>query len=193
DIYGNPHYMLDPLNHILMARTIRDALKTVRPDQAGYFDERYQEFEARMKKKVAEWVTKMKPYQGTKVAGYHNVLPYFADRFGLEVIGYIEEKHGLSPSPSYTAKFIARMQETRTKLILVNTWAERQTVGTVARAAGAEVVVFPEWVRGVPDTADVFAAFDYRVNSVIAALEKFAVASEADNQTSSALSARPSR
>ena len=173
-IYGNPHYMLDPVNHILVAQTIRDALKAARPDKASYFDERYKEFEDRMKKKLIEWVVKMKPFKGAKVAGYHNVMPYFIDRFGLEMIGFIEEKPGISPGPSYIAKFIDRMKESGTKVILVNTWAERQTVDAVARAAGAETVVFPEWVRGVPETADVFALFDYRVNSIVAALEKAA-------------------
>ncbi|MBI3469681.1 MAG: zinc ABC transporter substrate-binding protein, partial [Planctomycetes bacterium] len=111
-IYGNPHYMLDPINHFLVARTVRDALKIARPDQTSYFDSRYQEFEDRMKKKMAEWLVKMKPYRGAKIAGYHNVLPYFTERFGLEVIGFIEEKPGISPGPAATAKFIDRMKET---------------------------------------------------------------------------------
>ncbi|MBI3467635.1 MAG: zinc ABC transporter substrate-binding protein, partial [Planctomycetes bacterium] len=109
-----------------------------------------------------------------KIAGYHNVLPYFTERFGLEVIGFIEEKPGISPGPAATAKFIDRMKETGTKVLLVNTWAERQTVDAVARATGAEVVIFPEWVRGVPNTPDVFALFDYRINSVVAAFQKAA-------------------
>jgi hypothetical protein len=69
------------------------------------------------------------------------------------------------------------MKETGTKVLLVNTWAERQTVDAVARATGAEVVIFPEWVRGVADTPDVFALFDYRINSIVAAFEKVAASS----------------
>ena len=171
-IYGNPHYILDPINHILVARTIRDALKTARPDQAGYFDSRYEQFEQHMKQKIAEWLTKLKPYRGAKIVGYHNVLPYFLDCFGLKGIGYIEEKPGISPSASYLAKLIAHMQETGAKVILVNTWAEKRTAETVARDTKAELVTFPEWVRGVPDTNDVFAMFDYRVNSIVSAFEK---------------------
>jgi zinc/manganese transport system substrate-binding protein len=181
-IYGNPHYMLDPINHILVARTIRDALKAARPGQAEYFDSRYVQFEQRMKDKLAEWLVKLKPYKGTKLGGYHNVLPYFLDRFGLEVVGYIEEKPGISPSAAYTAKFIDRMKESGAKVILMNTWAERQTADAVARATGAELVVFPEWVRGVADTPDVFALFDYRVNSLVAALQRVTKPTTSENQ-----------
>lgn len=181
-LFGNPHYMLDPLNHILVARTIRGALKSARPEQADFFDARCGRFEQQMKKKTAEWLAKMEPYQGAKVAGYHNVLPYFADRFGLNVVGCVEETPGIVPSPSRTAKFIAQMQETGTGVLLANTWADRETVDSVARGANAEVVIFPEWVHGVPDTPDVFAVFDHRVNAVITALEKVKTSTAADTQ-----------
>jgi zinc/manganese transport system substrate-binding protein len=175
-IYGNPHYMLDPINHVLVTRTIRDALKTARPAQESYFDERYAEFEQRMKTKIAEWLVKMKSHKGAKIVGYHNVLPYFADRFGLEVIGYVEEKPGISPSPSYTARLIERMRETGTRVLLTNTYAERQTADALARATNAQTVIFPDWARGVPDTPDVFAVFDYRIDRIAAALEKVGAA-----------------
>ena len=164
--------MLDPLNHILVARTIRDALKVARPEQASFFDARCERFEQQMKEKTAEWLERMKPFKGAKIAGYHNVLPYFADRFGLEVTGCVEETVGVPPSSRRAAKFSGQMRETGTRVLLANTWADRETVDAVARAANAEVVIFPEWVRGVPDTPDVFAVFDYRVNAVVAALEK---------------------
>jgi zinc/manganese transport system substrate-binding protein len=38
---GNPHYLLDPLNGLLVARLIRDRLIELRPEKKSFFEERY--------------------------------------------------------------------------------------------------------------------------------------------------------
>jgi ABC-type Zn uptake system ZnuABC Zn-binding protein ZnuA len=45
---GNPHYMTDPLNGILVARLVRDKLIELRPDARAGFEERCAEFEKRV-------------------------------------------------------------------------------------------------------------------------------------------------
>jgi len=171
-IYGNPHYQLDPINVILIARTIRDALKRADPAHADEFDRRYAQFELRMKKKLVQWLTKMRPYRGEKIVGYHNVLPYFADRFHLTVVGYIEPKPGISPTPSHTAELIELMRKTNCRVILANTWANRATIQTIAQRAGATVVIFPEWVGGVEGVNDCFQLFDYLTDQLVAAFQR---------------------
>ena len=42
--------------------------------------------------------------QGTKIVTYHRSWPNFMERFGLDVIGYVEPKPGIPPSPSHTAR-----------------------------------------------------------------------------------------
>ena len=44
----------------------------------------------------------MAPYKGVKVVTYHRSWPNFTDAFGLDVIGYVEPKPGIPPSPSHT-------------------------------------------------------------------------------------------
>jgi ABC-type Zn uptake system ZnuABC Zn-binding protein ZnuA len=41
---GNPHYMLDPLNGLQVARLIKDRLAEVRPEKKSFFEERYTMF-----------------------------------------------------------------------------------------------------------------------------------------------------
>ena len=44
-VYGNTHYVLDPLNGIVIGRTIARALTRVEPEHASLFDERARERE----------------------------------------------------------------------------------------------------------------------------------------------------
>jgi len=41
---GNPHYLLDPVRGMEVARLIRDKLTELRPEQKAYFNERYEAF-----------------------------------------------------------------------------------------------------------------------------------------------------
>ena len=45
---GNPHYLLDPLNGVRVARLIADRLGTLRPERRTYFEERFTRFNARV-------------------------------------------------------------------------------------------------------------------------------------------------
>jgi ABC-type Zn uptake system ZnuABC Zn-binding protein ZnuA len=41
---GNPHYLLDPICGLQVAKLIRDKLTALRPNQKAYFDQRYNDF-----------------------------------------------------------------------------------------------------------------------------------------------------
>ena len=52
----------------------------------------------------------MAPYKGTKIVTYHRSWPNFMERFGLDVMGYVEPKPGIPPSPSHTLELIEEMK-----------------------------------------------------------------------------------
>ena len=45
---GNPHYLLDPMNGLRVARLLRNRLSALRPANAQYFAERYADFRRRL-------------------------------------------------------------------------------------------------------------------------------------------------
>jgi len=47
---GNPHYLLDPLNGLRVAQLIRSRLSALKPEQQGYFTQRYDAFRQRLGK-----------------------------------------------------------------------------------------------------------------------------------------------
>lgn len=46
--FGNPHYLLDPVNGMLVARAVHDKLAELRPSAQKYFDERLASFRKRV-------------------------------------------------------------------------------------------------------------------------------------------------
>jgi ABC-type Zn uptake system ZnuABC Zn-binding protein ZnuA len=175
---GNPHYWLDPENGKVIARAIFEKLAQLRPADRVFFEQRLNDFNGRVDAAEKRWLAAMAPYKGLKVATYHRSFTNFADRFGLDVMGYVEPRPGIPPSPQHTLDLINEMKQQNVKLVLVEPYFDLRTPNSVGRGTGAEVLVMPPSVGGVKEVTDYFKLFDYNINLLITALRKAGVATD---------------
>ena len=169
---GNPHYWLDPDNGRIIAKAIAARLSQIDPADKAYFDQRYADFDKRLGEATQRWNAAMAPYKGTKIVTYHRSWPNFTDRFGLDVIGYVEPKPGIPPSPSHTIDLIAEMKRQSVKVIFVEPYFDLKTPQSIARETGAKVLVLAPSVGGVKEAPDYIKLFDYNVNLVSTTLKQ---------------------
>src|ERR1700750_1004445 len=59
DIYGNPHYWLDPLNGKVIARNIANGLERIDPSNKSTYESNLQAFFKKIDDKMKDWQTKM--------------------------------------------------------------------------------------------------------------------------------------
>ena len=112
------------------------------------------------------------PFKGLKVVTYHRSYTNFADRFGLEVIGYVEPRPGIPPTPQHTLDLVNEMNRQNVKLILVEPYFDLKTPNAIGRETGAEVLVMPPSVGGTKDVSDYFKLFDYDLSLLVNAIRK---------------------
>jgi ABC-type Zn uptake system ZnuABC Zn-binding protein ZnuA len=160
---GNPHYWLDPDNGRRIARGIANKLADMDTADGAFFQQRFQDFEKRLLAAEQKWDAEMKPYRGRKVVTYHRSLPNFAKHFGLDVIGYVEPRPGIPPTPSHTLELIQLMKRENCKIILVEPYFDLKTPQSIARETGALVVVYLPSVGGVKEVTTYFQLFDYDI------------------------------
>lgn len=160
---GNPHYWLDPENGRRVAKGIAGKLGELDPSSASYFQEKFQDFDKRLTAAEQKWDADMKPYRGRKVVTYHNSLPNFAKHFGLNVIGYVEPRPGIPPTPSHTIELIGLMKRENCKIVMVEPYFDLKTPNSIAAQTGAQVVKYLPSVGGEKDVTDYFKLFDYDI------------------------------
>ena len=146
-----------------IAKGIQTKLSEMRPNDAAYFAQRYTAFEERLKQAEQNWQAQMKPYAGRKIVTYHRSWPNFAEHFGLNVIGYVEPRPGIPPSPQHTVELIAQMKRDGVKIIVVEPYFDLKTPNSVARQTGGQVVVLMPSVGGEKEITDYFKLFDYDI------------------------------
>ena len=161
---GNPHYWLDPDNGRRVARGMAEKLGELDPADSSYFQERLQDFDKRLTAAEQNWDAEMVPYHGRKVVTYHNSFSNFAKHFHLVVIGYVEPRPGIPPTPSHTIELIGLMKRENCKLVLVEPYFDLKTPNSIGAATGAKVSVYLPSVGGEKQVANYFELFDYDID-----------------------------
>src|SRR5439155_1106130 len=147
---GNPHYWLDADNGRRIAKAIQAKLSELDGGNAAVYAQREADFERRIADAEQRWKTTMAPYKGLKVVTYHRSWPNFADEFGLDVMGYVEPKPGIPPSPSHSLELIQEMKKDNVKIIIVEL-----SLAQIA-AFGATVAILLPWSDGDPHSPSVY-------------------------------------
>jgi zinc/manganese transport system substrate-binding protein len=169
---GNPHYWLDPENGRRIAKAILDKLTAIDPADAAYFATRHADFDRRLTVAETRWDATMAPYRGLKVVTYHRSWPNFADRFGLDVVGYVEPRPGIPPSPGHTIDLIREVKRQNVRILLVEPYFDLKTPNSIGRETGAKVLVMPPSVGGVKEVTDYFELFDYDIDLLVKAIKE---------------------
>lgn len=169
---GNPHYWLDPENGKRIAKAIEGKLAAISPGDAAYFAQHEEDFEKRVSEGEKRWLAAVASYKGIKVVTYHRSWPNFAERFGLEVIGYVEPKPGIPPSPSHTLELMQEMKRQNVKIVLVEPYFDLKTPNSIARETGAKVLVMPPSVGGEKEITDYITLFDYDIKLLVDAIKQ---------------------
>jgi ABC-type Zn uptake system ZnuABC Zn-binding protein ZnuA len=169
---GNPHYWLDPNNGRRIAQAIRDRLSQLRPAEAAHFGARYDAFDKRLAAAEAQWDVAMAPHAGAKVVTYHRSWPNLMERWKLNVIGYVEPRPGIPPSPSHTLQLISEMKAQQVKLIIVEPYFDKKTPQAIAAQVGGVVVDLAPSVGADPRITDYIGLFDHNIAVLSAALRK---------------------
>lgn len=168
---GNPHFVVDPVNAIIVARHLADAFAKLDSRNAATYQANAKKFIDELNAKRVEWQKILAPAKGTSVVAYHNTWVYFARRFGLVIDTFLEPKPGIPPTPAHLAEVITKMKEQKIRAIIVEPYQNRRTAETVAADTGATVVDFTQFPGGVKGTdGGYIPMMDYLVNTLAKAL-----------------------
>lgn len=120
---------------------------------------------------LSGWVGRMAPYVGSKIVTYHRSWTYFTERFSLFVVGELEPKPGIDPTPSHLSKTVNTVKEQGVKVILQEPFYSTRNAKFVADRTSAKVVVAAGSVGQTSDAKDYFSLIDTLVSKVVEGLK----------------------
>jgi ABC-type Zn uptake system ZnuABC Zn-binding protein ZnuA len=87
------------------------------------------------------WMKKALRVRGKKIVTYHKTYVYFAARFGLQIVGELEDKPGIPPPPQRRDAVVDLIKRERVGVLLNDNFYSRDAAEYVASKTSAKVVV----------------------------------------------------
>ena len=156
---GNPHYMLDPGNGLIVAETIASQLLILSPEDAWAFGQNLKRFQEDLEQRIANWEDRAALLRGQKIVTCHRQWEYLADWLGLEIVDQVEDRPGIPPSPRHIAGVVSRMKSEHIQVLICANHVEVKPAQRVADQTGAKLLVLPASVEGetgIDTYADLF-------------------------------------
>jgi len=113
------------------------------------------------------WLAALLPYRGRVIVGDHDLWPYFARRYGLEILGYLEPSPGVPPATKHLQELIGRMKERDVNLILSAPYFDSRHARFVSQRTGAKVVAMAHQTAARPGADDYLAMLRDNVEQLL--------------------------
>lgn len=107
--------------------------------------------------RVGGWKKDGAALRGKPIVFYHQSWAYFVKRFGLDVVGYVEDKPGIPPTAAHRDQLLQIIKTRNVKVIEVTTYYDEKIPSLLAQQSGAKLVRVPGNVGGTPEATDYFA------------------------------------
>lgn len=168
---GNPHYNLDPEGGRAIAEAVFEGLARNYPALKQQFEANLKAFLAQLDAKTREWEALSRPLKGLKVVSYHRDIVYFADRYGMEIVGEIELKPGIEPTGGHLIELVGRMKAQGVKVVIREPHFSEKVPNQVGAQVGAQVVKLPIMVGGAPEVKTYFDLIEYNLRAMLKAAQ----------------------
>ena len=135
----NPHLWTAPHLAVRYAEIVRDALIDLDPDGRAYYETNTERLSDRLWEldEAITQATMTIPEAHRRLITYHDSFPYFAPRYGLEVIGAIQPSDFSQPSPREVAELIEQVKGAGVPAIFGSEVFPSEVLQTIANEAGA--------------------------------------------------------
>jgi ABC-type Zn uptake system ZnuABC Zn-binding protein ZnuA len=167
--FGNTHYWLDPENSKPMTAAILEAVTRLVPAERRYFEANRKRFLDQLDERKKIWLRAMARLKGTRVVTVHETWPYFAQRFGLVVVGVVEPTPGVPPSPSHLVSLMQQMRASGVRLLIAEPYSNASVVSQIAAQSGASAITLIPSVAGDPEAANYLSLFDLNIKRLSSA------------------------
>lgn len=138
---GNPHLWLDPVYAIRYVESIRDALTEVDPAGADLYRANATAYIGEITALDA-WgeaeVAKI-PAERRKLVTFHDAFPYFAQHYGLELVGVVLKSPGREPSAQEVAALVTEIKAHDIPVVFAEPQFNARILDLAARDAGIQV------------------------------------------------------
>jgi len=140
--HPNPHTWTDPILGLTFAEEIMNRFVKLDPDNQIAYETNYQNFRNRILKLdilIKESIASIEPIN-RKLLTYHDSFPYFAERYGMEIIGAMQPSDFSEPTPREVIDLIKQINKHNVPAIFGSEVFPSPILKQLSRESGVEYI-----------------------------------------------------
>jgi zinc/manganese transport system substrate-binding protein len=157
---GNPHYTLNPNNAVLIAHEMAFRMGQLDAKNRDAYQSRANTFADEVATRLPGWLKQLENAHTKSVIIYHSHWNYFAHWQNLNVVGEIENRPGITPSPRHVHDIIEKGRNLDEVIIIAAQWDHQEVAEKVAARTGAALAVLPGYSGAQEGTENYFDFID---------------------------------
>ena len=146
----NPHIWLDPLLAAHAVTNISRALQKADPTHAAEYRKNAAELVGRLHELDREIGQKTAGVKEVPFVTYHNAFPYFVRRYGLKLVGVVEEVPEVTPSPREMRRLLQTIRESGAKALFTEPKEASRLAEQIAKDTGLKLAELDPLETGEP-------------------------------------------
>jgi ABC-type Zn uptake system ZnuABC Zn-binding protein ZnuA len=167
----NPHVWLDPVVAVSITHRVCDELSAIDSDHRGEYQARAEAYVHELEALDERYRRALASAPSRSIVVFHNAYPYLARRYGLDIVGVIEESPGKEPSARHVAALIDRIRASGARAVLVEPQFNPKLGDMIAEEAGVGVaVVDPLGAPERPKTMTYLGLMEFNLEHLVKAL-----------------------
>jgi ABC-type Zn uptake system ZnuABC Zn-binding protein ZnuA len=172
DERGNPHVWMDPENAMTMMRHITEALIQVDPAHAREYRANQASYLRKLDQLRGDLSDRIARLADRRFIAHHPAWPYFARRFGFQIVGTIQPQSGSEPSALQLHTLIAKIKNDKIKVVVSEIQLSQKIPELLTKETGARLVVLTTLPGGLPHTETYLDMLRYNVLQLANALDE---------------------
>ncbi len=151
---GNPHVQLDPLRMLKIAEQLTQRMTEIDSTHANEYQKNLQKLQSQMQQMIAELQPQLIKLKNKPVVIHHDSWKYLAQWLQLNIVGNVEPKQGIPPSPADLQNLLAQLQNQPVSIIIRSTYQSDKPTTWLSEKIGVPAIGLPATVaigQSLPD------------------------------------------
>ena len=144
----NPHVWVSISKNIEEVSNIAEELSSLDPNHANEYQDNDNEYIAKLENLKTEMHSTLDNIAHKDIITFHEAFPYFAEEFGLNIVGVIEIEPDSEPSAKEVENIISIINEKNIKALFTEPQYSSKIADTIAKETGASIYTLDPIVTG---------------------------------------------
>jgi len=166
---ANPHYWLSLSNGMIIAKNIEEEAAKLDPQNEVYYKTNLDAYLAKLEAAEKEIAGKLGNLPNKNLITFHDAWVYFAEEFGLKIVGNFEPSPGKQPTPRDMAELEQKVRQYHIKAVFSEPELSSAAIEPFVKDMGVKLyVLYP--LEGLGGQESYIAVLEYNADIIAKAL-----------------------